>query len=54
MNPNWFVAWPVSGAAEWIAALEKNAPRGHRFLAPEDLHVTLAFLDRFVPNLVKK
>lgn len=54
MTPNWFVAWPVTGAAEWIAALEREAPGGLRFLAPEDLHVTLAFLGRFDEALVKK
>jgi 2'-5' RNA ligase len=54
MTPNWFVAWPVSGAAEWIAALEKTAPGGLRFSVPDDLHVTLAFLHRFEPGLVKK
>jgi 2'-5' RNA ligase len=54
MTPNWFVAWPVSGADEWIAGLEKQAPGGLHFLAPEDLHVTLAFLGRFDEALLKK
>ncbi len=54
MSPNWFIAWPVAGAAEWIATLEKGAPGGLRFLAPADIHVTLAFLDRFEPALVPK
>lgn len=54
MTPNWFVAWPVSGAEEWIASLEKQAPGGLHFLAPADLHVTLAFLGRFDPMLLKK
>jgi 2'-5' RNA ligase len=54
MTPNWFVAWPVSGATEWLADLQANAPGGLRFLAPADLHVTLAFLGRFDPGLDKK
>lgn len=54
MTPNWFVAWPVRGAEEWIAALEAAAPGGLHFLAPADLHVTLAFLGRFDPKLLAK
>jgi 2'-5' RNA ligase len=54
MTPNWFVAWPVSGAEKWIAALEAEAPGGLNFLAPADLHVTLAFLGRYEPALLKK
>lgn len=54
MTPNWFVAWPVSGAKEWIAALEAGAPGGLNFLAPADLHVTLAFLGRYNPGQLKK
>jgi len=54
MTPNWFVAWPVAGAAEWLATLEAGAPGGLRFLAPEDLHVTLAFLGRYEPGMLKK
>src|SRR5882757_3590476 len=54
MTPNWFVAWPVSGADEWIAALETSAPGGLNFLAPADLHVTLAFLGRYEPGQLTK
>jgi len=54
MTPNWFAAWPVTGAEEWIASLEKQAPGGLHFLAPADLHVTLAFLGRFDPALLGK
>ena len=54
MTPNWFVAWPVSGAEEWIAGLEADAPGGLHFLAPSDLHVTLAFLGRYDPALLEK
>lgn len=54
MTPNWFVAWPVTGAAEWVAALERDAPGGLRFLAPRDLHVTLTFLGRYDEALVPK
>jgi 2'-5' RNA ligase len=54
MTPNWFVAWPVNGATEWLATLEKSAPGGLRFTTSDDLHVTLAFLHRFDPGLVKK
>ena len=54
MTPNWFVAWPVSGAEEWIASLEAQSPGGLNFLAPSDLHVTLAFLGRYDHALLKK
>ncbi len=54
MTPNWFVAWPIIGATEWLATLEAGAPGGLRFTAPDDLHVTLAFLHRYEPALVKK
>lgn len=54
MTPNWFVAWPVSGASEWLAGLAAGAPGGLHFLHPEDLHVTLAFLGRYEPGLLKK
>ncbi len=54
MTPNWFVAWPVNGAEEWIAALEAGAPGGLNFLAPADLHVTLAFLGRHDPGQLAK
>jgi 2'-5' RNA ligase len=54
MTPNWFVAWPVVGADEWLTTLEAGAPGGLRFLAPGDLHVTLSFLDRYNPALLKK
>jgi len=54
MTPNWFVAWPVSGADQWLAELESQAPGGLRFLASKDLHVTLAFLGRYEPGLAKK
>ncbi|MDD5201119.1 MAG: hypothetical protein PHC88_15110 [Terrimicrobiaceae bacterium] len=54
MTPNWFVAWPVTGAAEWLAAIEAQAPGGLRFLDPGDLHVTLAFLHRFESGQIKK
>lgn len=49
MTPNWFVAWPVRGAEAWLASLEASAPGGLHFLAPADLHVTLAFLGRYEP-----
>jgi 2'-5' RNA ligase len=54
MSPNWFVAWPVCGAEEWLAGLEAGAPGGLNFLAPPDLHVTLAFLGRYDPVLLGK
>ncbi|MGH8045934.1 MAG: 2'-5' RNA ligase family protein, partial [Chthoniobacterales bacterium] len=54
MTPNWFVAWPVAAAADWIASLESGAPGGLHFLAPSDLHVTLAFLGRYEPVLLEK
>lgn len=54
MTPNWFVAWPVTGADEWLAALEAGAPGGLRFLAPADLHITLAFLGPYRPEMLKK
>ncbi len=54
MSPNWFVAWPVTGAADWLAALDADAPPGLRFSHPDDLHVTLAFLGEFEPRNEKK
>ncbi len=54
MTPNWFVAWPVRGADAWLADLAKDAPGGLHFLAPADVHVTLAFLGRYEPWLLKK
>lgn len=54
MIPNWFVAWPVGGAEEWLASLERQAPGGLHFLAPADLHVTLAFLGRYDEKLLPK
>jgi 2'-5' RNA ligase len=54
MTPNWFVAWPVAGAEEWLAALEAGATGGLRFLAPADLHITLAFLGPYRPEMLKK
>jgi 2'-5' RNA ligase len=54
MSPNWFVAWPVSGAEEWLKSLEATAPGGLNFLVPGDLHVTLAFLARYEPGSLGK
>jgi len=54
MTPNWFVAWPVTGAKEWLADLEARAPGGLDFLDPADLHVTLAFLGRYEPVACRK
>jgi len=54
MTPNWFVAWPVTPPSEWLAGLQAGAPGGLHFLAPEDLHVTLAFLGRYEPGLLAK
>ncbi len=44
MSRNWFIAWPVQNAQDWLAALAADAPSGIDFLDPADLHVTLAFL----------
>ncbi len=44
MSRNWFIAWPVEDADQWLAALAADAPSGIDFLDPADLHVTLAFL----------
>lgn len=44
MSRNWFVAWPVENATEWLAALAADAPIGVTFLDPADLHLTIAFL----------
>lgn len=54
MTPNWFVAWPVTAAPEWLPGLVAGAPGGLHFLHPDDLHVTLAFLGRYEPGLLKK
>jgi len=54
MTPDWFVAWPVNGAEEWLANLEAAAPGGLNFLTPDDLHVTLAFLGHYEPGLQAK
>ncbi len=54
MTPNWFVAWPVCDAEEWLAGLEKQAPGGLNFQHASDLHVTLAFLGRYEPALLPK
>lgn len=40
---NWFIAWPLEGAAAWLEALEA-LPRGARAFHPDDVHVTVAFL----------
>ncbi|MBX3274008.1 MAG: hypothetical protein KF729_27330 [Sandaracinaceae bacterium] len=39
---NWFIGWPLEAAA--LDAILAAPPRGVRVLAPEDRHVTLAFL----------
>lgn len=54
MIPNWFVAWPVIGLEDSLAALKAGAPGGLDFLEPSDIHVTLAFLGRYNPALLKK
>lgn len=54
MTPNWFVAWPVAGLDDFLTALESDAPGGLRFLAPSDLHVTLAFLGPLDGRLAPK
>jgi 2'-5' RNA ligase len=40
--PNWFVAFPID-AGDWFARLP-SPPPGTRCFAPEDLHLTIAFL----------
>ncbi len=54
MSRNWFVAWPVENATEWLTALAADAPVGVTFLDPADLHVTLAFLATHTDAAEKK
>jgi 2'-5' RNA ligase len=42
MNPNWFIAFPVSGDG-WFRRL-RAPPANVRLLHPDDLHATIAFL----------
>ena len=43
MRPNWFIGLPVPPDG-WHDELIASAPDGLRLFAPEDLHVTVAFL----------
>lgn len=47
---NWFAALPVRAPRDWIAGLRRNAPPGLRWMHPDDLHLTLAFLGREDPQ----
>lgn len=42
--PNWFVALPVRESAELLGELARTAPPEIRLFAPEDMHLTVAFL----------
>ncbi|MDH5492313.1 MAG: hypothetical protein OEY14_10200 [Myxococcales bacterium] len=42
-RPNWFIALPAEDPA-WARALVRSAPASLRTFAPEDLHLTVAFL----------
>jgi len=48
MRPNWFVAFPIP-AAEWLAEIRADAPKGLRWFHPIDIHLTLAFLGPMNP-----
>jgi RNA 2',3'-cyclic 3'-phosphodiesterase len=41
---NWFVGWPALIEPKWLDELRIKAPPDLRWFAPEDLHITLAFL----------
>jgi 2'-5' RNA ligase len=45
--PNWFAAIPVELPGDDFASLQRGAPDGLRWFAPEDLHVTIAFFGAF-------
>ncbi len=51
MQPNWFFALPVP-AHPWLAEVLRNLPSSCRPFAPDDLHMTLAFLGALPPNRV--
>lgn len=42
-RPNWFLALPLPAGADWHGSAA-TAPLGLRRFAPEDLHLTVAFL----------
>ncbi|HCH63287.1 MAG TPA: hypothetical protein DFR83_10810 [Deltaproteobacteria bacterium] len=42
MKPNWFIGWPATLPAEWLADLAP--PPRFRVFHPGDLHATIAFL----------
>jgi 2'-5' RNA ligase len=48
MHPNWFVALPIP--ADWLPALQANAPEGLRWFQPTDVHLTIAFLGAMNPD----
>ncbi|WP_250632034.1 2'-5' RNA ligase family protein [Rhodoflexus caldus] len=44
MTPNWFVALPVRGTETLLETLAATAPPEVRLFAPEDTHLTIAFM----------
>jgi 2'-5' RNA ligase len=44
---NWFAAIPVTLPVDALAEMQRQAPAGLRWFAPEDLHLTVAFFGRF-------
>lgn len=44
MLPNWFVALPVRQTEDLLGALAASAPVEVRLFAPEDTHLTIAFM----------
>lgn len=51
MQPNWFFALPVP-ANPWLDAVLRDLPESCRAFAPDDVHMTLAFLGALAPNRV--
>lgn len=51
MQPNWFFALPVP-AHTWLDGVLRDLPASCRPFAPEDLHMTVAFLGALAPPRV--
>ena len=49
---NYFAALPVHGGRPLLEAVRDGAPQGLRWFHPDDLHLTLAFFGRIIPDRI--